>query len=123
MLVLTRRLKEGITIGDQITVTVLSIKGNQVQLGIEAPAHVKVYRNEIYAKIVTENHQAAATRREDIEASTTDTEDGVARRARYPHESALCQSHWGGATPNGELVGSCNHQLQQASWHTAHPCG
>ena len=68
MLVLTRRLKEGIAIGDQIKVTVLSIKGNQVQLGIDAPAHVKVYRDEIYAKIAAENRQAAATRPEDMEA-------------------------------------------------------
>jgi carbon storage regulator len=61
-------LKEGIAIGDQIRVTVLSIKGNQVQLGIDAPAHIKVYRDEIYAKIAAENRQAAATRPEDMEA-------------------------------------------------------
>jgi carbon storage regulator len=68
MLVLTRKLKEGITIGDEVKITVLSIKGNQVQLGIEAPSHVKVYREEIYAKIVAENRQAATTSQEDLAA-------------------------------------------------------
>ncbi len=48
MLVLTRRIQESIMIGDDVTVTVLSVKGNQVRLGIDAPKEVEVHREEIY---------------------------------------------------------------------------
>lgn len=59
MLVLTRRLGEGITIGSGIRVVILGIRGNQVRLGIEAPPQTEIYRDEIYAKIVEENRRAA----------------------------------------------------------------
>jgi len=59
MLVLTRRLGEGITIGSGIRVVILGIRGNQVRLGIEAPPETEIYRDEIYAKIVDENRRAA----------------------------------------------------------------
>lgn len=65
MLVLTRKLGESITIGDQIRITVVAMKGNQVKLGIEAPSHTKVHREEIYAKIIEENKHAAATSYQD----------------------------------------------------------
>jgi len=65
MLVLTRKLGESITIGDQIRITVVAMKGNQVKLGIEAPSHTKVHREEIYAKIIEENQNAAATSYQD----------------------------------------------------------
>ncbi|KAF0121541.1 MAG: carbon storage regulator [bacterium] len=55
MLVLTRRSEESIKLGDDITVTVLEIKGNQVRLGIEAPTGIRVYRKELYEKIKSEN--------------------------------------------------------------------
>ena len=54
MLILTRRPKETICIGDDVRVTVLDIKGNQVRLGIEAPGAVAVHREEIYKKIQDE---------------------------------------------------------------------
>ena len=50
MLILTRRVGETLMIGDEVTVTVLGVKGNQVRIGIEAPSHVKVYREELLAK-------------------------------------------------------------------------
>ena len=59
MLVLTRRLGEGITIGNSIRVVILGVRGNQVRLGIDAPAQTEIYRDEIYAKIVDENRRAA----------------------------------------------------------------
>jgi carbon storage regulator len=61
MLVLTRKITEGITIGPNIRVIVLEIKGGQVRLGIEAPHAVEVHRDEVYARIVAENRQAALT--------------------------------------------------------------
>ena len=59
MLVLTRKAGESIVIGDEIKLVVLEIKGRQVKLGIEAPAHVAVHRLEVYQKIQEENIRAA----------------------------------------------------------------
>ena len=54
MLILTRRVGETIKIGDEITVTVLGVKGNQVRLGVGAPRDVAVHREEIYERIRSE---------------------------------------------------------------------
>jgi len=51
MLILTRRPGESVNIGDDITVTVLGIKGNQLRLGFTAPQHVTVHREEVYERI------------------------------------------------------------------------
>jgi carbon storage regulator len=51
MLILTRRTGESVMIGDEVVVAVLSVKGNQVRLGIEAPKSVPVHREEIYRRI------------------------------------------------------------------------
>ena len=58
MLILTRKLGENIRIGDKIKITVLEIKGGQVKLGIDAPPHVAVHREEIYDRIQEENRRA-----------------------------------------------------------------
>ncbi len=55
MLILTRKLGEKINLGDDITVTLLEIKGAQVKLGIDAPKSIGIHRNEIYEKIREEN--------------------------------------------------------------------
>lgn len=66
MLILTRKLGEQITIGDEITVKLLEIKGNQVRLGIEAPRHVSIHRQEIYERIRSENIQSGKVSAEDL---------------------------------------------------------
>ncbi len=58
MLVLTRKVGEGIVIGDDIRITVVEIKGGGIRLGIEAPSHVKIHRQEIYERIIQENKEA-----------------------------------------------------------------
>jgi carbon storage regulator len=59
MLVLTRKPKETIRIGDEICITVASIEGGVVKIGIEAPPHVPVHRGEVYQRILEENRIAA----------------------------------------------------------------
>ena len=59
MLILTRKVGESITIGDDIKIQVLEIKGKQVRLGIQAPREFSIHREEIYQRIQDENRLAA----------------------------------------------------------------
>ena len=56
MLILTRRVGETLMIGDEVTVTVLGVKGNQVRVGVNAPRDVAVHREEIYERIKREQN-------------------------------------------------------------------
>ncbi len=61
MLILSRRTDEAIRIGDDVTITVLSVKGKQVRLGVDAPKDVSVHREEIYQRIQAGLPEAQAT--------------------------------------------------------------
>lgn len=60
MLVLTRRPGQSVYIGDDVKITLVEIKGNQVRIGIDAPSSVRIFREEIYLQILEENKSAAA---------------------------------------------------------------
>jgi len=60
MLILTRRVGEAVMIGEEVTVTVLGVKGNQVRIGVNAPKSISVHREEIFERIKNEQQQEAA---------------------------------------------------------------
>jgi carbon storage regulator len=61
MLILSRKVNEKIMIGDDISVSIIDVRGDQVRLGVEAPRSVKVFRQEVFDAIKTENKAAAAS--------------------------------------------------------------
>jgi len=76
MLILTRRVGETLMIGDEVTVTVLGVKGNQVRIGVNAPKEVAVHREEIYERIKRERQGGVAD--ENVEPVVADaSEQGI----------------------------------------------
>jgi len=76
MLILSRRLGESVTIGDDVVVTVVGVSGSQIRLGISAPKAVRVLREEIYKAIQKENQSAANA------SDSTSKLEGALRRFR-----------------------------------------
>ncbi|MBW2616277.1 MAG: carbon storage regulator CsrA [Deltaproteobacteria bacterium] len=71
MLILTRKLGERVTIGDDITITLLEIKGTQIKLGIEAPKSISIHRQEIYERIRRENLASSDVGESDLSRATS----------------------------------------------------
>ncbi|CAG37420.1 carbon storage regulator CsrA [Desulfotalea psychrophila] len=68
MLVLSRKLGEGIVIGDDIVLKIVEIKGGTIRIGIDAPLDKKIYRQEVYQRIIAENQEASQWSIDDLDA-------------------------------------------------------
>jgi len=75
MLVLTRKPGEGIVIGDDIKIVIVEAKGGAIRVGIDAPPHKKIYRQEIYDRICQENKEATQWNIADLSALSTTLKD------------------------------------------------
>ncbi|MCK4224683.1 MAG: carbon storage regulator CsrA [candidate division Zixibacteria bacterium] len=83
MLILTRKLGESVTIGDDIKITILGVRGRQVRLGIIAPQKVTIHREEIYFKIQEENKRAVESGLDEVSKIATMMKEG---RDKPPEE-------------------------------------
>lgn len=68
MLVLTRRIGESLVIGDEVVIRVLDVKGDVVRIGVDAPRHVQIHRQEVYEAVMAANRAAAASSDEGLSA-------------------------------------------------------
>ena len=102
MLILTRRVGETVMIGNDVTVTVLGVKGNQVRVGINAPKDVPVHREEIYERIQRELQQAMRSERlvqQVIDAKLAEWQQLLARQEQKLQDGLAAQTWWRGQQP------------------------
>lgn len=81
MLVLSRRPGESIVVGNQVTITVLEVRGDQVRIGVDAPREVQVHREEIFRQLEAENAQAAGSASRAQQVLSRTRPPGTLRRA------------------------------------------
>ena len=98
MLVLTRRVDQSIIIGDDIRIVVVEVRGEQVKLGIEAPRHIPVHREEVYREIQEENRRAAMARAADVQQLSQAIQAQVAGASPHSGEG---QGRGGQPLPDG----------------------
>ena len=84
MLVLSRRVGESVVIGDDVVVSLLEVRGDLVRVGIDAPRHVRVYREEVYREVQRANLAAAAASNTDVGALSSMLERRGKGRDRQP---------------------------------------
>ena len=77
MLVLTRKIGDGILIGDDVLIKIVDVRGNSVRVGIEAPQECKIYRMEVYERIMAENKSAAQWDMADVDTLSDNLQASV----------------------------------------------
>lgn len=87
MLVLSRKLKQSLVIGDNVEITIVEIRGDQVRLAISAPKTITVYRKEIYDEIQRANVAATAFTKEDIDRLIPDLSQTPPASAKSPRKA------------------------------------
>jgi carbon storage regulator len=87
MLILTRKLGESVTIGDDIKITILGVRGRQVRLGIIAPHKVAIHREEIYFKIQEENKRAVESTVDEVSQIATMIKDNSSKPSKEAADS------------------------------------
>ena len=80
MLVLTRKVGDGIRIGDDIIIKVVELKGGGVRIGIDAPLNTKIYRQEVYDRITEENREASHWNMADLDALSENLIKGMKKK-------------------------------------------
>ena len=122
MLILTRRVGETVVIGNDVTVTVLGVKGNQVRLGVNAPREVAVHREEIFERIKRE--QAEEKPRPHLNGRPL-TRSGSIRLGSSLRTGAPACGRRDSVVPASRItirVDHRSHHGEMAEWSKAHPC-